>query len=118
MQINVNTDKTIERTAGLDDHVRQVVQGALNRFGEHIGRVDVHLSDNNAQKSSDGDVRCMIEARVNGYQPIAVSDHDATLHQSINGAADKLQRAIDSALGRLNDNKRHAPQANLEPAEE
>lgn len=109
MQINVNTDKTIERHAGLDDHVHKVVEAALHRFGEHISRVEVHLSENNAQKSSDGDIRCLMEARINGYQPIAVSDHNATLHQSINGAADKLQRSIESALGRLYD-KRHTPQ--------
>ena len=118
MQISVNTDKTIERTAGLDDHVKEVVKAALHRFGEHIGRVDVHLSEGNAKKSSDGDIRCMIEARVNGYQPIAVTDHDATLHQSINGAADKLQRAIDSALGRLYESKRHTSQPSFEEAEE
>ena len=118
MQISVNTDKTIERTAGLDDHVKEVVTAALHRFGEHIGRVDVHLSEGNAKKSSDGDIRCMIEARVNGYQPIAVTDHDATLHQSINGAADKLQRAIDSALGRLYESKRHTSQPSFEGAEE
>ncbi|MGO4379828.1 HPF/RaiA family ribosome-associated protein [Pseudoduganella sp. RAF53_2] len=118
MQINVNTDKTIERHAGLDDHVHQVVQAALHRFGEHISRVEVHLSENNAKKSADGDIRCMMEARVNGYQPIAVSDHDATLHQSINGAADKLQRAIDSALGRLQDSKRHAAQPEFTTTEE
>lgn len=121
MQINVNTDKTIERHAGLDDHVDKVVQAALHRFGEHISRVEVYLSENNAQKSSDGDIRCLMEARVNGYQPIAVSDHNATLHQSINGAADKLQRAIDSALGRLYDSKskRHsAPDVQPDFAEE
>lgn len=118
MQISVNTDKTIERTAGLEDHVKEVVKASLHRFGEHIGRVDVHLSEGNAQKSSDGDIRCMIEARVNGYQPIAVTDHDATLHQSINGAADKLQRAIDSALGRLSDSKRHSTQHRFEEVEE
>lgn len=108
MQININTDSTIERNTGLDEHVQSVVGSAIQRFQEHISRVEVHLSDNNSQKSVDGDNRCMIEARLNGYQPIAVSDHDATLHQAIAGAADKLKRAIDSALGRLQDSKRHA----------
>ncbi|MBY0556682.1 MAG: HPF/RaiA family ribosome-associated protein [Burkholderiaceae bacterium] len=107
MQININADKTIERHAGLDEHVQTVVTNALHRFGEQITRVEVHLSDNLGQKSADGDNRCMLEARVTGYQPIAVSDHAATLHQAIGGAADKLKRAIDSALGRLQD-KRHA----------
>jgi ribosome-associated translation inhibitor RaiA len=109
MQININADKTIDRHAGLDDHVQTVVSNALHRFGEQITRVEVHLSDNLGQKSADGDNRCLMEARVTGYQPIAVSDHAATLHQAIGGAADKLKRAIDSALGRLHDkDKRHA----------
>ena len=108
MQININTDKTIERNAGLDEHVQTVVNSAISRFSEHITRVEVHLSDNNSQKSADGDNRCLMEARVTGYQPIAVSDHSATLHQAISGAAEKLKRAIDSALGRLHDSKRHA----------
>jgi ribosome-associated translation inhibitor RaiA len=103
MQININTDKTIERHQGLDQHVASVVTAAVGRFGEHITRVEVHLSDDNSQKSADGGNRCLLEARVTGYQPIAVSQHSATLHQAISGAAEKLERAVDSALGRLRD---------------
>jgi ribosome-associated translation inhibitor RaiA len=108
MQININTDKTIERHRGLDDHVESVVQAAIGRFGEHITRIEVHLSDEHSQKLADGGNRCLLEARVTGYQPIAVSHHAATLHQAITGAADKLKRAIDSALGRLHDKHLHA----------
>ncbi|MBV7536179.1 HPF/RaiA family ribosome-associated protein [Duganella sp. sic0402] len=108
MQIQVNTDKTIANHAGLDDHVQSVVSNALHRFGEQITRVEVHLSDNLGQKSADGDNRCLMEARLTGLQPIAVSDHAATLHQAISGATDKLKRAVDSAVGKLHDSKRHA----------
>jgi ribosomal subunit interface protein len=108
MQININTDKTIERHQGLDDHVQAVVSAAVQRFADHITRVEVHLSDEQSQKSADGGNRCLLEARVNGYQPIAVSDHSVHLHQAISGAADKLKRAIDSALGRLHDKQLHA----------
>jgi ribosome-associated translation inhibitor RaiA len=118
MQININTDKTIERHQGLDDHVQSVVSAAVSRFSEHITRVEVHLSDENSQKSSDGGNRCLLEARVTGYQPIAVSDHSVHLHQAISGAADKLKRAIDSALGRLHDKQLHAtPKLVAEPDE-
>ena len=109
MQININTDKTIERHQGLDEHVQEVVLAAVQRFGEHITRVEVHLSDENSQKSVDGGNRCLLEARVTGYQAIAVSHHDINLHTAIGGAADKLKRAIDSALGRLHDKKMHSP---------
>jgi ribosome-associated translation inhibitor RaiA len=108
MQININTDKTIQRNQGLEDHVNAVVKAAVERFGEHITRVEVHLSDENSQKSADGGNRCLLEARVTGYQPIAVSNHSATLHQAISGAADKLKRAIDSALGRIHDKNLHS----------
>ena len=107
MQIQINTDKTITRHAGLDEHVQSVVSNALNRFGEQITRVEVHLSDNLGQKSSDGDNRFLMEARLTGLQPIAVSDHAATLHQAISGATDKLKRAPASALGPPHDHKRH-----------
>jgi ribosome-associated translation inhibitor RaiA len=90
----------------------------VQRFREHITRVEVHLSDENSQKSSDGGNRCLLEARITGYQPIAVSEHAASLHQAITGAADKLKRAIDSALGRLHDKQLHAtPKLAEEPDE-
>ncbi len=108
MLININTDKTIERHQGLDDHVQSVVSAAVQRFADQITRVEVHLSDDNSQKSGDGGNRCLLEARVTGYQPIAVSDHSVHLHQAITGASEKLKRAIDSALGRLHDKKLHA----------
>ena len=36
-----------------------------------------------------------------------MSDHSAHLHLAISGAADKLKRALDSALGRLHDKQLH-----------
>jgi ribosome-associated translation inhibitor RaiA len=105
MQIHVNTDKNIGRRLGLDEHVETVVQAAIGRFGEQITRVEVHLSDENGPRG--GGSRCTLEARVTGYQPIAVHDSSDNLHQAIGGAADKLKRAIDSALGRLHDKNLH-----------
>jgi ribosome-associated translation inhibitor RaiA len=116
MLININTDKSIERHQGLDDHVQSVVMAAVQRFGEHITRVEVHLSDENSNKSNDGGNRCLLEARVTGHQPIAVSDHSVHLHAAISGAADKLKRAIDSTLGRMHDKALHATPILDEPA--
>lgn len=109
MQININADHTIERHQGLDEHVESVVHAALDRFGEHITSVEVHVSNELAQKLEDGGNRCMMEARITGYKPVVASDHNVTLHQAVSGAADKLKRAIDSALGRLNDRKHQTP---------
>ncbi len=103
MQIQVNTDNNIEGREQLIVHVRGVVENALNRFSDRITRVEVHLSDQNGDKSGQDDKRCMIEARLKGRQPTAVTHDAATLDQAVDGAADKIQRSIESDLGRLHD---------------
>ncbi|MBB5369509.1 MULTISPECIES: HPF/RaiA family ribosome-associated protein [unclassified Janthinobacterium] len=108
MQININTDSTIAHTPGLTEHVQSVLENALSRFRDNLTRIEVHLSDTNGPKGGADDIRCVIEARVAGYQPIAVTEQNATVHQSISGATEKLKRAIESAMGRLHGNKRQA----------
>ena len=44
----------------------------------------------------------MIEARLEGLQPIAVTDESDSLDGAIAGAADKLKSALESIIGRLN----------------
>jgi ribosome-associated translation inhibitor RaiA len=108
MEINVNTDNTIDRHQGLDERVRESVESSVSRF-EQVRRVDVHLSNQNGQKHADGDNYCMMEARVAGYEPVVVHAHAENLHLSISAASGKLKRALDSALGRLNDKNKREP---------
>lgn len=103
MHVQVNTDNNVSGSEELTRHVEGVVESALGRFGDRITRVEVHLNDVNAQKAGDDDNRCMMEARLAGLQPISVSHQAATLEQALDGAAKKLQRSLDSTLGKLND---------------
>ncbi len=105
MQIHINTDRSIEGHQALVAQVSGVVERALSRISDHITRVEVHLSDENSQKSGQNDKRCMMEARLEGRQPIAVTDQAATLDRAVDGAAGKLTRLIESTLGRLHDQK-------------
>lgn len=119
MQINVNTDRTIEKHQGLDDHVETVVKDNVGRF-DQVHRVDVHLSNENSQKQLDGGNRCMMEAHVTGYAPVVVTEHAVNLHQAISSAGNKLKRALDSALGRLADKGRRdaVPLADIDPEQD
>jgi ribosome-associated translation inhibitor RaiA len=103
MHIQVNSDNSIEGREELATRVEAVVEEALSRFSNQITRVEVHLSDENSHKSGQNDKRCMMEARLENRRPTAVTHRAATLDQAINGAADKLQRSIESTLGRLRD---------------
>jgi len=112
MQIQMNTDGNIEGHEALATQVSSVVESALNRFSDHITRVEVHLSDENSEKKGgNDDMRCVMEARLEGRQPIAVTHQAATLDQAVDGAADKLTKLIESTLGRLRDRResQHSP---------
>jgi ribosome-associated translation inhibitor RaiA len=109
MEVNVNTDNTIQRHSGLDERVRTLVEEAIGRFGDHVRRVDVHLSNENKEKHEDGSNYCMMEALVSGYAPVVVHAHAENLQQSITSAVGKLKRALDSAIGRLNDKNKREP---------
>lgn len=110
MQIQINSDSNIDRNDGLNHHVETVVQEALSHFKGQVTRVEVHLSDTNGPKGGADDNRCLMEVRLQGHQPIAVTEHAASLHQSIQGAADKLKRSVESVLGRLNANAKVRPE--------
>jgi len=108
MKIQLNTDVHINGTEALAAQVSATVEQALERFSDQVTRVEVHLSDENGGKSGQQDQRCMLEARLEGRQPIAVTDHAATLEQAVNGATKKLARLLDSTLGRLHDHREKA----------
>ena len=101
MQIQINTDRNIEGHEALAERVRSEVEDALDRYRAQISRVEVHLSDENAGKSGQRDKRCMIEARFEGRQPIAVSEQAANMTQAVQGATGKLTRLIETQQGRV-----------------
>lgn len=106
MQILVNTDRHVEGREALAERVSGVVGEALNRFGAHITRVEVHLSDENSNKTPGVDhKRCVIEARLEGRPPIAASHQAPAMGQAVDGATEKLCRMIDSTLGKLRDQR-------------
>ena len=109
MQVLVNSDHHIVGGEELTERVQGVVEGKLDRFDGRITCVEVHLNDLNSVKLGERDKRCMMEARVGGLKPIAVSHEAPTLTEAIHMAADKLERAIENALGRLADKAGRTP---------
>ena len=100
MQIQINTDHHIEGHEALAAWATSEVGNALSHHKGHITRVEVHLRDDNGHKTGPTDKRCVMEARIEGRQPLAVTHHADTLYQAVTGAADKLNRLIESTLGR------------------
>jgi ribosome-associated translation inhibitor RaiA len=105
MQIQINTDHNIHGYESAAAAVRLTVENALARYSTHITRVEVHLGDENASKRGGDDKRCMMEARLEGHAPVAVTHHAASIGQAISGAAEKLLHRLERLLGRLHSHR-------------
>ena len=83
MQVQVHADSSVKSNAILAQAVEETVGNAVRRWTPRITRVEVHLSDINGQKGGADDKRCLLEARIAGLQPIAVTHQAGTLHDAI-----------------------------------
>ena len=91
MKIQINTDNNIGGREKMARQAEAAVERTLGHLAEHITRVEVHLSDENGKKGGSHDKRCMMEARLEGHQPIAVTHEAETIDRAIDGAAGKLK---------------------------
>ena len=107
MFIQINTDNQIESDGARDARMEEQIRQRLSRFEERITDIQVHVSDVNGPRGGSEDLKCTLEARINGLQPVAVSEHGATVDRAILGATKKAARALDHQLGRLADSKGH-----------
>ena len=108
MQIQINTDHHLQGSEAREQWASGLIDAAMGHFAENVTRVEAHLSDENAGKGGVALMRCTMEARVNGRPPVAVSNDAAGLDSAVNGAAQKLVRATEHAVGRA-DKHAHEP---------
>ncbi len=101
MNIQVNTDHNIKGSAELNAYITNSLAESFARFKVAITRIEVHLSDENGEKTAGNDKRCLLEARVSNHSPIVVSHHAETIHQAIDRASEKLLRALETMVGKL-----------------
>ena len=101
MHIEINHDNHIQYDESVERHVRQTLDSTLSRFADQVTRIEVHLHDRNGERRGAGDRHCLLEAKVEGRPAMAASDDADTIAAAITGAAKKLQRRLDTDLGRL-----------------
>lgn len=101
MKIQLNTDKNIQGTEELKAFVSEQINHALKHFEDKITRIEVHLSDQNADKGGTNDIQCRIEARLEGIQPVMVVSKDGSTEQALGSAVDKMKSTLDSLMGKI-----------------
>lgn len=101
MKIQFNTDKTINGDESRQHFFSDLISKKLDRYDSHITRIEVHISDENGKKEGANDIKCLLEARFEGRQPVVVSAQEDTIEKAVSESIDKLKAALDTILGRL-----------------
>jgi ribosomal subunit interface protein len=101
MQIQMNSDHHITGSPQLAGRVQALVRDSLERYSDRITRVEVHLNDLNSVKGGSNDKRCLMEARLAGVGAVSANHEAPTVELAIDGAMEKLERALEHKLGRI-----------------
>ena len=107
MHVNVNTSNGIDNKESLERWATDYLNEHLARFDQDITGIEVQLTDENHEAKGGGtDKRCMLEARITGHPPVAVTNYAPNQDLAFRGAADKLAKALDHKFGKL-DRREH-----------
>ena len=100
MQIQIHFGDGIEKSDALTDHATQHIEHALRHVKTYFTRVELHLHNDNANKSGADDKRCVIELRPANFDPIAVEDSADDFYKAVTLAAKRLARAAEHFVDR------------------
>jgi ribosome-associated translation inhibitor RaiA len=101
MQVQVNTSNGIENKETLERWANEFLNDSLSRFRQEITRIEVQLTDESSVRKGATGKHCMLEARLNGHDPLAVNHHGETQDLAFRGATQKLIRLLEHTFGKL-----------------
>ncbi|EDM38360.1 hypothetical protein PBAL39_02057 [Pedobacter sp. BAL39] len=101
MTIQLNTDKNLTVHQEYEEKIKGMIKEGIGKFDDLITRLEVHLSDENGSKEGLDDKRCLLEARISGREPVAVSSLGNNYDLAIHGAIAKLKSKLETIAGKL-----------------
>lgn len=103
MKVIINTDHNIPLGNNSIAEMESLVESSLEYFESRLTRVEVHLTDGSAGRSTGDDIRCRLEARPEGLNPEIVTDNASSVDAAVSGALQKMTRVLETTFGRLDD---------------
>jgi len=101
MIIQINTDHTISENERMINYFKTIIADSLKFYSENITRIEVHFSDENGNKGGSNDKRCLLEARIEGRQPTAVTAQANTSEEALNSAIKKMTASLKKTIGQM-----------------
>ena|SRR5690606_5505588 len=101
MLIQYNTDNNIKGSQEKSEQFEQIINEQLKRFSEQISRIEVYINDENSHKAGQDDIRCTLEARLDGQSPVAVTHYAGDQSLALKGALTKLKSMLETITGKM-----------------
>jgi len=100
MQVQVNSDNSVDINDGFKTAVGAQIKKSFARFDGRLTRVELHFNDLNGDKGGTVDKRCLLEVRPAGLDPVVVTNRGATVDEAYKGAIRKMTRKLSTIFGR------------------
>ena len=104
MKIQINTDKTLSGNHRMQEYFTSQIHETLKKYEDHITRIEVHLKDENGSKGGVNDKTCVLEVRLKGLKPIAVTSQADTMELAFEEAITKTETLLKTNRGRIENN--------------
>lgn len=106
MQFQFNSDNRVKGDARVAAQIEALVRGTLDRVSDRLSRVEVHVADVNGPRRGE-DIRCTVELRPVGMQPISATDTASSVEAAVKSATDKALTTYSRQLGKQTTRKGH-----------
>jgi hypothetical protein len=115
MQVIINTDHNITLSEEATTELEATVRSMLDHVASHLTRVEVHVTDESAGRSTGNDIHCVLEARPERLDPQSVTENAATVELAVHGALKKMVHSLETTFGRLDQRKGASSMGGIEP---
>ena len=112
MRLDIRS-RNVAVTSELRQHIDRRVGQALNRFEQHVGSVQVALTDVNGPKGGLDKV-CRLTVVVAGCDQIAVTEYGSNLFRIVDRVADRVKQRVSSVIEKV---RRFDPARSIRTAE-
>lgn len=100
IKVQINSDNSINASEGQVAAIETTVRDRLDRFTDRLTRIEVHLSDANADSNVGDDKVCTIEARPKGLDPVTATDRASVVEAAVAGAIGKLTTVLERTFAK------------------
>jgi len=105
MIIEISTDRSIKWDEQREVQFNAMIAERLDLYRTYIARIEVHLSDESLEKKKPRDIKCVLEANLQGFQQISVTMRSDSEELALLGAISKLSSSVKSTIDRITEHR-------------